>query len=206
MGWDSNFLQKAINTCTNPSGRIEDCPLFNVVDESKATSCKMKKSLPQLLFGENVMGPMVSLPGGVKVGVGSDDNNKPATTAGQAPPTLTYRPGEKASSPAAPLPGQAFKETGHSSSIPAPQPTTPSFAVGAQAVEPTSAPPSATPTPQPTYYSTEYVTSGNVVKKILWEEKFVTVTEYGDSPAPTQAGGASYRRRHVHRGHAHGRF
>lgn len=205
MGWDSDFLQQAVNTCTNPSGRIQDCPLFNVVDESKATSCKMKKGLLGSLFKEDVLGPMVSLPGGVKVGVGNDEDNQPATTSIKQAPTLTYRPGDKPSTPGAPLPGQAFKEGSNSS--PKPQPTTTSYAAGAQAIDTTPAPPPpASPSAQPSYFSTEYITNGNQVTKILWEEKFVTVVEYGDSPAPTPNAGANYRRRHVHRGHGHGKF
>jgi hypothetical protein len=206
-GWNSVFLQSAINTCTNPSGRIEDCPLFNVVDEATATSCKMKKSLLQNLFGENVVGPMASLPGGVPVGGGTGNENKPASTSSrQQAPSLTYRPGDKPSNPATPLPGQAFKEKSQSAS--APRPSSESVAVAALAVQPTPAPPPppATPSAQHSYYSTQYVTNGNRVTEILWEEKFVTVTEYGDSPAPTPADAIKHARRRGHHLHGHARY
>ncbi|KAG5928173.1 hypothetical protein E4U42_001179, partial [Claviceps africana] len=61
-GWPTEFLQRAIDTCTNESGRIEDCPLFNVVDHDTATSCKWETKLPAALAHEDVTGPMSTLP------------------------------------------------------------------------------------------------------------------------------------------------
>ncbi|KAI4853082.1 hypothetical protein E4T45_04475 [Aureobasidium sp. EXF-8846] len=43
MGWDSvDFLQSAVDTCTNASGQIEDCPLFNIQTEAEEQQCKIK--------------------------------------------------------------------------------------------------------------------------------------------------------------------
>lgn len=210
MGWDEAFLQKAVNTCTNPSGKIEDCPLFDVVDEAKATSCGLQLPLPQLLFSENVKGPVAKLPGNVEVGGGSGDKGSGHVPSAAPVPTLPYAPGERPSNPAAPLPGQIFKDK---SSPPAAAPATSTSAVAYAAaatpvVQPTTPPPpppATTPAPETkSYYSTQYITSGNVVSKILWEEQFVYVTTTVQAPA----GAAGRRRRraaHMH-GHGHGKL
>ncbi|QUC22380.1 uncharacterized protein UV8b_06621 [Ustilaginoidea virens] len=267
-GWDTPFLQRAIDTCTNPSGRIEDCPLFNVVDQETATSCKLKPSLPQLLFGEDVIGPMAKLPGGIPVG-GMAQAPAPSSSTQAAPvPILTYRPGSTPSAPASPLPGDVFKEkidtssaaaaekqpssssvatssvttssattSAASSSVPTSSVTTSSAttsaasssattssttssttissvttsfvtasSVGAPSVNPTTTTPPSSATPS--YYSTQYITDGNVVTEILWEESYVTVIYTGGSPAATAAHPArrKLRRRAARHGHLHGKF
>ncbi|POR33764.1 Uncharacterized protein TPAR_06046 [Tolypocladium paradoxum] len=218
MGWDEAFLQKAVNTCKNPSGKIEDCPLFNVVDEGKARSCGMQLPLPQLLFGENVKGPVANLPGNVEVGGGSGHNGNGHAPSSAAPmPTLTYAPGERPSDAASPLPGQIFKDKSSSTSASAPTTPTSAATYGADAipdVQPTTPPPpppATTPAPETkSYYSTQYVTNGNVVSKILWEEQFVYATQYADTTTTIEspAGAAGRRRRrgaHLH-GHGHGKL
>ncbi|KAH0598695.1 hypothetical protein MHUMG1_03999 [Metarhizium humberi] len=202
-GWDPEFLQKAINQCTNLSGLIQDCPIFDVVDKGEATSCKIKKPLLKALFAEDVVGPMANLPGGIKVGqVGSGDHGKkPAAgskpAASSSASSSAQSPVSKPSAVVSPLPGLAFKENAPSSSS-VPSPTTTS------ATPPP--PPPTTPSVQPSYYSTEYITNGNQVTQILWVEKWVTVTDYGNSPAPTPARAHDHRRRHMRHGHVHGKF
>ncbi|KAF7562325.1 hypothetical protein G7046_g1816 [Stylonectria norvegica] len=260
MGWDEKFLQSAVETCTNPSGMIEDCPLFDVVDQATATSCLM--SLPQALAKEDVLGPINQLPGGVEVTYGDGSTGGGSGSASSSVgvvPTLTYAAGERPSNSASPLPGQIFKETSayvapdptpaagptsvstsssvlttfsslitsssFSSSTPLP-PTTSSVASLSVAeagpgifVETSPAvadAPATTPAPEivsldqsTSYYSTQYVTSGNIVSKILWEQDLVYVTELEDvtvtitttvSGAPT----AKRRRRGAHlHGHGH---
>ncbi|CAK7263597.1 hypothetical protein SEPCBS119000_000571 [Sporothrix epigloea] len=61
-GWDQAFLQKAVDTCTNNSGRIQDCPIFDIQSESKAQSCKIAK--PAIVANDIVSGPASILPGG----------------------------------------------------------------------------------------------------------------------------------------------
>ncbi|QPG96429.1 hypothetical protein C2857_004155 [Epichloe festucae Fl1] len=222
-GWDPEFLQSAIDTCTNPSGRIQDCPLFDVVDEGKASSCKMKKSLLQVLSGENVLGPMLKLPGGIKIGgmsiggmAGEHGNGQkkpaPSSSASTSPaPALAYPPGEKVAAPAFPLLGQVFKESNKDSSAPpAATPTKPLVHDHPLDVKPTTTPPPPpppAPLPSQSYFSTQYVTNDNVVTKILWEETFVTVLEDGDSPAATAPAVGHKHRRHVaHHAHGHAKF
>lgn len=64
-GWNQSFLQQAVNTCTNASGRQEDCVYFNIQDDTIATSCFL--STPEELEDENVQGPMPTLPGNMPI-------------------------------------------------------------------------------------------------------------------------------------------
>ncbi|PHH65627.1 hypothetical protein CDD81_1713 [Ophiocordyceps australis] len=134
MGWNPAVLQEAVDNCRNPSGRIEDCSVFDVVDEGTATSCSLSRPLPQALARENVKGPMAKLPGNSDAPT-FDDSKSPQVSLDPSP-SLTYQPGEKASESASPLPGQIFKEKSKSK---------PSFAA-ADIPAPSAAPPAA-PTP-----------------------------------------------------------
>lgn len=51
MGWEESFLQSAVDTCTNLSGEIQDCPLFDIQDDSIGAQCQLK--LPEVLANEN---------------------------------------------------------------------------------------------------------------------------------------------------------
>lgn len=223
MGWDEKFLQKAIDTCRNPSGRIQDCPVFDVVSEAEATTCELQK-LPEALKNEDGKGPLLKLPGGGPAGGGSE----PAKTSSppELPvPSLTYKPGEYPSAPAYPLPGQVFKESSSANVAPAPTSTSSSApaavdfgAKGAQAPASSAPPPPPPPPPATTpspvyapvdpsisYFSTQYVTKGNVVNKILWEEQLVYVTKVQDvTKTVTATSPPSQRRRRMAHLHAHG--
>ena len=63
--WDTSLLQQAINTCRNPSGRLEDCQLFQPLGEIQTDQCKFKT--PQSLVTEDVRGPRHRLPGNITV-------------------------------------------------------------------------------------------------------------------------------------------
>ncbi|TVY13974.1 hypothetical protein LARI1_G009154, partial [Lachnellula arida] len=44
MGWDEQFLQDASNQCTNLSGKIEDCPLFDIQPLGESSACNITES------------------------------------------------------------------------------------------------------------------------------------------------------------------
>jgi hypothetical protein len=95
MGWSSSeFLGQAIKTCTNPSGQISDCPLFNLQSDSKAAKCKFP--MPDMVKGDDCAGPRKGLPVGVPIQYGPEQATKYAV-AGQngAPPAAspTSEPG-----------------------------------------------------------------------------------------------------------------
>ena len=171
MGWDDEaFLQSAVDTCTDPSGKIQDCPLFNIQSEDDQRACKIK--IPDEIKNEQVAGVVGgNLPGKVAVhyGPGPAIPNKPAPTTPPAPvvvPTVEYSAGATATGDFV-LPGQIFKETktgGGANALAAPAPTTapsePSVDDGFSIVR------------------TEYITEGNVVNKVVVKEavEYVTVT------------------------------
>lgn len=203
-GWDEDFLQSAVNTCTNLSGRIEDCPIFDLQDEAATKQCEMK--IPALIEDDNVTGPAAILPGNARITFGdgsSEGDDTPvssSTIAAPTVPTLTYKPGKTAT--ANPLPGEVFRETGKipygsvsaeavSAPVPEPEP----------AAEPTPTPiitPIITPAPvsssqqSQSCVSTDVITNKNTVSVICWVEEIVYVTEYEDmtttmSVTPTES-------------------
>ena len=63
-GWDPTVLQQAVDTCTNLSGNIQDCPVFasSIQTQDQQLACKI--SVPPQLQGEDYQGPRSGLPGG----------------------------------------------------------------------------------------------------------------------------------------------
>ncbi|KAI9880513.1 MAG: hypothetical protein M1830_002553 [Pleopsidium flavum] len=57
-GWDVPTLQKAVDTCTSQSGRVEDCPVFNLISDGQAEGCRIPPSV-----SEEVSGVLDALPG-----------------------------------------------------------------------------------------------------------------------------------------------
>lgn len=172
MGWDEDLLQNAVNTCTNPSGQIEDCPLFNIQSEQDQTSCQLKQ-LPQKLVKEDVTGIVGdSLPGNVAIQYGpqpATQVNPPQQTTTVAVPSVGYSAGTTATSSGSVLPGQVFKETSAYDAATAPTPSAtpdaaaspdnPALIVGAANIESApgvpsstaaSAAPAPTASPEPT--------------------------------------------------------
>jgi len=50
-GWDVPTLQKAVNECTNDSGNVEDCHVFNFFSDDFANNCKIPASIDEQVFG-----------------------------------------------------------------------------------------------------------------------------------------------------------
>jgi hypothetical protein len=84
MGWDSvDFLQSAVDTCTNASGQIEDCPLFNIQTEAEEGQCKIKDVAE--ISGDNPLLNTNGLPIAVPIQSGpSYATNYPVVLAGDA--------------------------------------------------------------------------------------------------------------------------
>lgn len=115
-GWNQAFLQQAIDTCTSPSGKIQDCPLFNVTNEATAKKCKLPNDL---VNKEKVDGPLDRLPGNNEVTYGG---GKPSASPPEVPMlNPPYAPGQRPPVPASPPSGQVFKEKTN----PAPKKTAP---------------------------------------------------------------------------------
>lgn len=64
-GWDQDVLEQAVKQCTNPSGLVEDCPLFNIQSESDQQECKA--DLPSQLEDEELEVVPSGLPNGLGI-------------------------------------------------------------------------------------------------------------------------------------------
>ncbi|RMZ92337.1 hypothetical protein DV736_g424, partial [Chaetothyriales sp. CBS 134916] len=73
MGWEEDHLQRAIDTCTNLSGRVEDCPEFTLIPDSQAEGCYIGS-----VITEQITGSLTQLPGCNPVQQGPDDAQPPA--------------------------------------------------------------------------------------------------------------------------------
>ncbi|KAF7163277.1 hypothetical protein CNMCM5623_008298 [Aspergillus felis] len=51
-GWESGVLQQAVEQCTNPSGEVEDCAVFDIQSEDKQRQCTF--DMPATLKNEKV--------------------------------------------------------------------------------------------------------------------------------------------------------
>lgn len=205
MGWDETFLQQAVDTCTNESGMIQDCPLFTIQDEATQNTCKI--TLPSALAKENVLGTaetLTALPGNVKIQYGPEQAT--VDTDGGLIDTLTSILGGGASSTSmssyvAPTlsytPGQSSSQSGGGIDVITPSSTStstttsttpvqssfyaaskPSQTAGFEAESVSSSVTSAAD-PNITYMpvSTEYMTDGTHVTQVVWVEAVQYVTE-----------------------------
>ncbi|KAK5070639.1 hypothetical protein LTR64_000314 [Lithohypha guttulata] len=77
MGWNRDLLQRAVDQCTSDSGRVEDCPVFNLYPDSTAEGCKIASKID-----EDIQGPFSKLPGCNPVQPGPDRAQIIATCEG----------------------------------------------------------------------------------------------------------------------------
>ncbi|KAK5137794.1 hypothetical protein LTR08_007366 [Meristemomyces frigidus] len=203
MGWKSqDFLQRALDECTNQSGEISDCPLFDIQDDSIGAQCTFP--MPDVLADDDVMGPRDGLPVDVPIQYGPA-NATEYPVAGQsgiatssialssAPstfsegPTLSYTAADPSVTSTAlggiivdvatSGGGRTFGIT-HSGSQSAPSSTTFATESSSSVAVPSS---SITTAPEPAAASpdvvaTSYITKGNEVIEMAIVEVDVTVT------------------------------
>jgi hypothetical protein len=218
-GWNEDFLQSAVDQCTNLSGLIEDCAIFDIQSEDDQRQCHIEQ-LPSILQVENVLGGiadvLTALPGDVAIQYGPESATLGAATATSdvvvstpstySAPALTYAPGSST------LGGVFYQDT-----------TSTAAADGAATIQDvpkasTSSASSPATTPAPTsasdagvqyeVVSTSYITNGAVVQEIVYEEAIVYVTEDVVTTVTVSPSGKSEnkreRRNHLmqHRHHA----
>ncbi|KAH6626243.1 hypothetical protein B0J18DRAFT_476939 [Chaetomium sp. MPI-SDFR-AT-0129] len=204
-GWKEEFLQAAVEQCTNLSGRIEDCSLFTIRSEDEQRQCKLTS--PPLII-EKLLGFIGDiLPGGVEISRGPG----PAIPKPHGAPAPIPLPAVSSVVPGLNvLPGGAFAEKSTSEVAPTPSSTS---TTSTSTSTSTSTTPSTTSTPVPSDppvpkgYSlvrTDYVTKGNVVSKIVVIEtvKYV-MAEATETVTVTATRGTDKARREVHHMHQH---
>ncbi|KAI9682422.1 MAG: hypothetical protein M1829_000214 [Trizodia sp. TS-e1964] len=210
--WEDNFLQKAVDTCTNPSGKVEDCPLFNLQSESQQGTCKF--NLPDAISKEDTKGPRNGLPGSGP-GEGNVVSSFVAAASSSIAPATDARFLKAAvSAESSPPPPMSLQPTTSSTlstltsvSLASIQTATTLIPSTLSAPPTSSAPTSTEPaSTHPPIISTIYSTKGNEVWEIFVEEQTVTVTM---SMTATQTSTVSPQKRALHHlqrhAHAHGR-
>lgn len=65
QGWDPDFLQQAVDTCTNPSGEVTDCHIFDIQSDAEQGKCKFQ--VPEQLQSEDVYMHLNGLPGDIAI-------------------------------------------------------------------------------------------------------------------------------------------
>jgi hypothetical protein len=68
QGWQTGFLEQAMTGCTNPSGQVQDCPLFDTQSNEEAASCQFP--VPSALKDENPLFNLHGLLGDVPIQLG----------------------------------------------------------------------------------------------------------------------------------------
>ncbi|KAK3696339.1 hypothetical protein LTR37_018004 [Vermiconidia calcicola] len=221
MGWESEeFLQTALDTCQDPSGDIENCPLFDI-DEDAASKCKF--DMPSNLKNDDPIGPCEGLPVDVPIQYGPEEatnypvagqNSKPTTglepTAAPSTfshATVTYSPADPESTKSAQGGIIVAKySSGADAAIVAEATTSPAApyaAEGASSWGPSPAqvtPVPAAPDKDGDCIATSWITRGNTVIEVFVTEVDVTVTATETAPAD------AHWKRHLHRHRHHANF
>ncbi|KAL8812039.1 MAG: hypothetical protein Q9200_001338 [Gallowayella weberi] len=71
--WDEGVLERAVSQCTDMSGEMKACGVFEFTEDS--ASCTLE-AMPDELKNENTEGPMSSLPGGCEIQSGPEQATK----------------------------------------------------------------------------------------------------------------------------------
>lgn len=226
MGWKSkDFLQQALDECTNASGEISDCPLFTLQDDSVGAQCTF--DTPEELKGDNPMGPRDGLPVNVPIQYGpADATDYPVAGRGgvatssmslsSAPstfsegPTLSYSPANPSSTSTAQggiVVAVATSDLlGHKAEASSTPSSTTSSTPGSTEPAPssfiTSSPSMESEEAGPNIISTSYMTHGNEVVEMAIQEVDVTVTA---TTYTTSTAAANHKRHLHHHLHPHGR-
>ncbi|KAH0151473.1 hypothetical protein KCU67_g10250, partial [Aureobasidium melanogenum] len=207
MGWDSSdFLQSAVDTCTNASGQIQDCPLFDIQTEAQEQQCTI--NTVDAIKDDNPLGPRDGLPIAVPIQSGpayaslypvvlAGDETQAAATSTKASsqvtsaasssavvPTLSYTPGT--SSVTDKYGGGILRANTASSYI---------QTESASTVTAPASLANAKTDANGNIVATSYYTSGNQVMEMMIEEVDVTVTATAVETANAHA------RRHIGKEH-----
>ncbi|KAL4918450.1 hypothetical protein BDW62DRAFT_65178 [Aspergillus aurantiobrunneus] len=178
-GWEAGVLEQAVKTCTDLSGMVEDCPVFELQPQWAQQLCSF--DIPSIISSEDVTKVKGSLPNKVMIEWGpeyaspvkyvdghSDSDSSAAQSTGSGI-SLSIGLGDLAGNIHA---VDANTATSESSSTTTQPPTTTSI-------------PTSTWTPTPT---TSYVES-TVTRETVWvEQSIVVMVDENDVPQKTKTG------------------
>ena len=201
MGWNEDFLQQAVDTCTNLSGEVEDCPLFSLQSQSDAQQCQL--DLPSSIASENTTGPRQGLPGNVQVTYGPAPANETTSGSSDSGSSGSFVPVAASSNTKPTVAGY----TAATSTDAGYDPTAGIFAEVApsSAAAMTTSPPEAgSANPTIPLYTSTYTSNGEIIHMVMFEED-VTITVTSTSTATASANAQKrHEHAHVHR-HLRGR-
>jgi hypothetical protein len=185
MGWESSdFLQSAVDTCTNASGQIEDCPLFHIQSDADSQKCFFPEV--DIVKGDNPLGPRDGLPINVPIQAG------PAYAT--IYPVVLADQETQGSGPApTPSPAPTLSYSAETSSFSVADSTTASSTI--------TAAPSLTTDGSGNAISTSYYTSGNEIIEVIIEETDVTFTTTAIETASASVSVNAHYRRHIGKEH-----
>ncbi|OJJ07946.1 hypothetical protein ASPVEDRAFT_143405 [Aspergillus versicolor CBS 583.65] len=178
-GWEDGVLEEAVKTCTNPSGMVEDCSVFELQSQIEQNLCSF--DIPEILKSEEVKNVKGGLPNKLKVTWGPErafpieytDGHDDSSSSSAAPSSTDS--GISLSLPGVGDLGNVFAadpKTSSSSTTEVPAPTTTSTSTT-----------TSTPTPTP---STSYIETP-VTQEIVWvEEAIVVLVDDNDKPLKTE--------------------
>lgn len=220
------MLEKAVAECTDQSGEMKACSVFELTDDS--ASCTIE-SMPDDLKDENTEGPMSNLPGGCEIqsgperatkGKGASGSSSGGQSAGVSSPENKSKDEspavnkESSSSPppvAEPKPEGNVAESKPEGKVAAEKEDKPDEKVAEYVAPPaptTTSPPAEAPVAEHAGNAirTDIYTSNGIVYENLVVVKEVTVTEGAKAKRTPEA---EHVRRHGHRHehvkrHAHG--
>lgn len=179
-GWEDGVLEEAVKTCTNPSGMVEDCSVFELQSQIEQNLCSF--DIPEILKSEEVKKVKGGLPNKLKVTWGPErafpieytDGHDDSSSSSSTAPSSTDS-GISLSLPGVGDLGNVFAadpKTSSSSTTEVPAPTTTSTSTT-----------TSTPTPTP---STSYI-ENPVTQEIVWvEEAIVVLVDDNDKPLKTE--------------------
>ena len=94
-GWNQSVLARAVQACTDGSGEIQNCPVFQNEGRIQTTDQMSSCSAPNPLPSENISGPMPYLPGCVPVTNGPGPATPGALDPGCTPASRRRSPDAK---------------------------------------------------------------------------------------------------------------
>lgn len=184
MGWESaDFLGQAIETCTDASGEVSDCPLFDLQSDSDAAQCTF--AMPADLEDDDCAGPRDGLPVGVPVQSGPQPATKYPVVGETAAASSSATSPASSQTSVSSIPTYASAKSTSSTAESAAIPTAYSSEVSAAAAAPatTAAPSYSAPASSDDDLTTTWITSGYEVYEMVIVETDVTVTATGSAAA-----------------------
>ncbi|GES58075.1 WSC-domain-containing protein [Aspergillus terreus] len=87
-GWEPGVLEQAVKQCTNPSGEVSDCPIFELQSEAEQLLCKF--DVPEILKSEEVE-KCTGIPNGLSIEWGPNYAYPISYTTAAAPSPTTSK-------------------------------------------------------------------------------------------------------------------